>query len=108
VGRDEQKMQSKVFRELQKIPCSYWFKLDQRARRGDPDIIGCLRGRFVAIEVKCLDGCIRRLQIFRLKQMENAGAITSIISNDEQLEAMVLTFQAITKFVDSLNKKKAL
>jgi len=37
---------------LRSIPNSYWFVKEAKAIRGIADIIGCINGIFVAIEVK--------------------------------------------------------
>lgn len=48
----EATFQRKLMKKLRAIPCSYWFVKEAKSIRGLPDIIGCVRGRFVALEVK--------------------------------------------------------
>ena len=37
---------------LDNIPNSWWFKTQQLSTLGIPDFIGCVRGKFVALELK--------------------------------------------------------
>lgn len=39
-------------RKLRDIPNSNWFVKEAKSIRGIPDIIGCISGRFIALEVK--------------------------------------------------------
>lgn len=48
----EKNFQKKVLLLLRKIPNSYFFKKEAVALRGIPDIIGCVNGTFVALELK--------------------------------------------------------
>lgn len=42
----------KLLKKLKAIPCSYWFSKEAGSIRGISDIIGCINGIFVALEVK--------------------------------------------------------
>jgi len=48
----ESAFQRKLIKELRKIPNSYFFVKEAAALRGIPDIIGCIKGTFVALECK--------------------------------------------------------
>ena len=37
---------------LSKIPCSVWERINDKSKRGIPDVIGCVNGCFVALELK--------------------------------------------------------
>lgn len=67
-----------MLKELAKIPRSYWFSPPTKSRRGIPDILGCVNGYFIALELK-LDGARpdpgrENLQKYELKLMREAGA----------------------------------
>jgi hypothetical protein len=89
MGKAEGKVQRKVFKALKLLPSSYWFKLDQKVRHADPDIIGCYKGWFITIEVKKEGEEGRPLQKLRQKQIGKAGGIAVEISNDEELETFI-------------------
>ena len=47
-------------------------------RDGVPDILACVRGRFIAIEVKAQDGKPSALQIDTIEELRAAGAIAVV------------------------------
>lgn len=42
----------RVWKRLEEIPSSYFVTIQQKSIRGVPDLIGCVSGRFVALELK--------------------------------------------------------
>lgn len=48
----ETRLKSNALKALRTIPRTTWHAIQQTAIRGDPDIIGCVDGRFFAIECK--------------------------------------------------------
>lgn len=58
---------------------------------GEPDLIGCWRGRCFAVEVKRYrQGKLSRLQQHTLKQWDKAGAIAGVVSGVAGLEGLLL------------------
>ncbi len=47
-------------------------------KRGTPDILACIEGRFVAIEVKAPRGRLSKVQEVQLAKIERAGGITIV------------------------------
>ena len=47
---------------------------DRFSRVGTPDIIACINGNFVAVEVKAENGKPSDLQLYHLEQIRKAGA----------------------------------
>lgn len=79
-------LKNKILKGLRTIPESRWFNIQQVAIRGDPDIIGLIRGKFYGIEVKLkfeerLDSR-ERLQRRKLRQIADAGGAMLIITKD--------------------------
>ncbi len=71
-----------VFKErvlplLRSLPHSWWFKTQMIAIRGIPDVIGCLNGTFVALELKRGDdkGKLAPLQGYILRKITAAGGL---------------------------------
>jgi hypothetical protein len=68
---------------LNNIPNSVWFRINQISIRGTPDIMGCVSGTCVAIELKrseeylnkCLKGVDDRtkLQNYNINKINNKG-----------------------------------
>ena len=52
---------------------------DRFSKVGTPDIIACVNGRFVAIEVKAENGKPSELQLYHLEQIRNAGGISYLL-----------------------------
>ena len=63
-------------------------------RSGIPDIIGCYKGRFVAIECKAGKGQLTALQARELQWIKEAGGCTFVAreNNLDELEERLLTW----------------
>lgn len=48
----ETAFKKKLIPLLKAIPKSWWTKVNQVSKRGDPDFLGCVNGCFVALELK--------------------------------------------------------
>lgn len=56
---------------------AYWCMIQGGAfsKPGDPDMIACVNGRFIAIEGKTYEGTQRPMQVLRQQQIEESGGI---------------------------------
>lgn len=81
----EKVFQTKVLKILRKLPHSYWIKINDRVTVGLPDIVGVIRGHYVAIELKT-QSKLTKLQAHTLKQMQNAGARAHVMTPSNSLE----------------------
>ncbi len=77
--KPETKFKERVLPLLRTLPHSWWFKTQMIALRGIPDIIGCLNGTFVALELKYEDdhekGELAPLQGYILRKIIEAGGL---------------------------------
>lgn len=48
-------------------------------KSGIPDLLACIKGKFVAIEVKAEKGKPSELQLYNKKQIENSGGVAYIL-----------------------------
>ena len=65
----EREFKERVLKDLAKLP-KFWFKkLQEVSRRGILDIIMCLDGYFVHIELKKEDGILDKLQEKNIKEI---------------------------------------
>lgn len=62
------------------IPNSIFFKIQQRAVRGVPDLIGCINGKFVALELKVDKHRADPLQAHYLKKIAESGGISFLVT----------------------------
>jgi hypothetical protein len=54
--------------------------IQQSSFRGDADIIGCVNGQFIAIELKTDSGVLAELQAHKLALIEKAGGRGFVVS----------------------------
>lgn len=79
----EAKVKKKVTDQLQKMGAYYFFPVTGGfGNSGIPDIVGCLRGKFFAIECKAKGGKTTRLQDSHLEEIRKQGGIALIINDD--------------------------
>ena len=55
-------------------------KLQQLAKRGDPDFYICVNGLFFVWELKTDDGKVSELQKFKMTEIEQAGGIVRVVT----------------------------
>lgn len=89
----EVKVKNMIKKELNKINCFYFFPVaNMYTKVGIPDIIGCYKGKFFAIEVKKENykkSDVRLKQIQLLNEIKENGGISLIISNEEELNNFI-------------------
>lgn len=86
----------KIRKELEKYNAwvlKTWSNGIQRA--GIPDLIVCLNGHFVGIEVKAEKGKPSELQKYNIKKIKEAGGIAMIVYPDD--------FEDLKKLLERLN-----
>lgn len=57
---------------------------------GQPDLLGCYRGRMLALEVKRPGGKPTKLQMAMLKKWEAAGAIAAVVHSVEEVKGILI------------------
>lgn len=91
----EQTFQSQVIQYLQGQQNAFVFKVIAANLAGIPDIIACINGRFVAVEVKKETGMSTRLQLWVQDKITNAGglALTVRPSTFARFKKMLTIYQ---------------
>ncbi|ADV45492.1 VRR-NUC domain-containing protein [Nitratifractor salsuginis] len=85
----EQKIQKRILRFLKDIG-AYPAKIVTGNRAGIPDILACVNGRFVAIEVKVPGKEATKLQDLHLQRIKEAGGVAFVAHGaDEVREALM-------------------
>ena len=66
----------------------YWCMIQGGAfsKPGDPDLVACVCGRFIAIEAKTYDGTQRPMQKVRQQQIEDSGGIYLIAKSVDDVK----------------------
>lgn len=77
---EEKNFENKIKAYLKSVG-AYFIKThgDRFSRIGTPDIIACVNGKFVAVEVKATNGKPSDLQIHHIKQINDAGGYGVIL-----------------------------
>lgn len=88
----EKTFENKVKAFLKSIG-AYYIKThgDRFSKVGTPDILACVNGHFVAVEVKAENGKPSELQLYHLEQIENAGGLAFLLypKDFEQFEQKI-------------------
>ena len=91
----EKNFENKIKAYLKSIG-AYFIKThgDRFSKVGTPDIIACIKGKFVAIEVKAENGKPSELQHYHIQQINNAGGYAVILypKDFEQFKQDINTF----------------
>lgn len=81
----EKLFENKIKEFLKTLPKQWHFKhwAGAYSQSGIPDIIGCINGRFVGLEVKAENGKPSPLQIRNVKLINEAGGYATIVKPSE-------------------------
>ena len=70
--------------------CFFWKEHGgQFGTAGIPDIIACVRGRFVAFEVKTATGKVTVLQAVTIRKIQAAGGIAAVVRSVGEARAII-------------------
>lgn len=99
----EKQFENKIKKYLKDNHC--WFVkyfANRMTKAGIPDILACVNGFFVGIEVKASNGYPSELQVWNREQIRNANGI-SIIVYPEQWEDFKLLIQDLINYPNHIN-----
>lgn len=96
-GRDnkpsspEKNIQKAILNYLKTLPDGHFVKISQGkySSRGVADILGCLNGRFVAIEVKAAAGKVTPLQEQFGRQVRDAGGVFLVARSVDEVRRFI-------------------
>jgi len=63
-------------------------------KNGVPDIIACIRGKFIAIEVKRVGCKPTELQLYNKREIERAGGLAYIVYDLKEVEQLTELLKA--------------
>ena len=88
----EQDVQRKIIKYLESLPNSWVVKTISTNKRGTPDILACVNGRFVAIEVKALGklSTVSKLQQYQIDRINSSGGFSIAVDNLEDVKKFLL------------------
>jgi len=94
----ETRFKIKVLKDLSSMDV-FAIKIQQVSTHGDPDIILCVKGNYVALELKTLTGRASALQIYKLDQIKRNGGYSFIVDPN--------SWPSIRHFISELDETKA-
>jgi len=86
--KPETKFRAKIRPYLEAIPNSWFESIQQKSICGTPDIIGCINGLFVGIELKATDGKLTDLQAYKIEKIVKAGGLGILMTPDNWEETL--------------------
>jgi hypothetical protein len=75
----ERDFQREVLKKLRTLPKSWFVKLNDRTTVGLPDIVGCICGVFVALELKTKSK-VTALQAYTLGKIDHARGLAYVVT----------------------------
>lgn len=76
----ETRFKTRIRPLLNALPCSWWVKTQFMALSGIPDFLGCVAGRFVALELKTTGKKATKLQGWVLAKIRDAGGYAEVVT----------------------------
>jgi len=88
----EQQIQKKILTMLEQDYDAYTTKVVTASKAGVPDILCCIEGRFVAIEVKKPESKnnVSKLQEYNLTRIEQRGGIAMVAWNTGMVKELLM------------------
>lgn len=84
----ETRFKTRIRPILETLPRSWWLKTQLLALCGIPDFIGCVQGRFVALELKTEKGKATKLQEWVLQKIRHAGGYAAVVTPENFAEVL--------------------
>ena len=88
----EGKVKDKLTKVLREIKAYYFFPVASPiyGKRGVPDVVACIEGRFVAFECKAGRGVVSELQVANLGAIYEAGGV-ALVCNEANVGELCAT-----------------
>ena len=85
----ENKIQASIVRFLKKQEGCWVYPTCDRFTVGVPDVIGCLKGRFFALEVKQPTGRLSKIQAYQSDRIRSAGGIADRVDSLKEAKELL-------------------
>ena len=88
IMRSEQQIQKEIITYLKSIG-AYTFKTISSNRGGIPDVIACIDGKFIALEIKRPGREATPLQKLEIQKIINAGGVAVVVSSIYEVKTIL-------------------
>lgn len=84
----EKKVKNLVVKQLKEVGAYYFFPATGGyGRSGVPDVVGCWKGKFFAIECKAGNNTTTALQELELKKIQEVGGVAWVV-NEQNIDSV--------------------
>jgi len=81
--KPETVFRARLKKRVDALPRSWWESIQQKAIKGSPDIMGCVNGHFVSLEIKRSEKAkTDKLQVYKLNKIKQAGGFAFVVYPD--------------------------
>ena len=80
--KPETELKDKVLKDLRRLG-AYAVKIQQVSINGTADILACLNGRFIALELKSAEGKVSPIQTYNIKNVKKSGGLAYIVTPED-------------------------
>ena len=87
----------KVRRKLKTLKNTWFTSVQQKSISGTPDIIMCVNGKFVALELKTNEGKLSKIQGYNIEQINSSEGYGLVVSPDN--------FETIFLFLSQISQE---
>ena len=91
--RSEKSIQNSVMKYLKKVPDSWFCKISDKYMAGVPDIIGCYKGYYIAIELKTEKGKVAPIQHWVHEQIRKAHGVIWVCTSVEEVKKHLADYE---------------
>ncbi len=92
----EAEIVNKILKYLKTVPGCFAWK-EHGGIAGIPDIIACVNGRFIALEVKTPVGKLTKLQESTIEKILVSGGVAEVVHSVDKVRAVLNTLQHSAK-----------
>jgi hypothetical protein len=103
--KPETVFRTRVNRDLKKLPHTAIFPIQQRSIIGDPDMILCICGKFIGLELKSAEGKPSSLQNHKLQSIGRAGGRWFVAYPDNWPSIYTTLMVLASKGIDHVSAK---
>lgn len=86
----EAQLQTYILKKLRAIPDSFWIKPTVTNYKGCPDILGFIRGYFIAIEIKVPTNKPTELQKHTINKINHNGGVAFVATSWKEVKEKLL------------------
>jgi Holliday junction resolvase len=85
----ESAIQTGILKYLKSLPNTWAVKIVTSNKNGTPDILACVEGQFVALEVKTASGSTSPIQDFQISQITGAGGTAAVVRSVDDVKKVL-------------------